>query len=32
MNMDISTSTTLHHGQNMLILGKLENIQKLFNL
>ena len=32
MNMDISTGTILHHGQNMLILGKLENIQKLFNL
>lgn len=32
MNMNITNNTVLRQGQNMLVLGKLENIQKTFDL
>ena len=30
MNMNINNETVLHKGQNMLVLGKQETLQKLF--
>ena len=30
--MNITNNTVLRQGQNMLVLGKLENIQKTFDL
>ena len=32
MDMNITNNTVLRQGQNMLVLGKLENIQKTFDL
>ncbi|MDO4416356.1 MAG: TrkA family potassium uptake protein [Erysipelotrichaceae bacterium] len=32
MNMNITNDTVLHHGQSMLVLGRYENVQKIFSL
>ena len=32
MNMNITNDTVLYYGQNMLVLGRYENVQKIFAL
>ena len=32
MNMNIANDTVLYYGQNMLVLGRYENVQKIFAL
>lgn len=32
MNMNITNDTVLHYGEQMLVLGKYENVQKIFSL